>query len=409
MARKAASKDKKGEPKKATKQSAKKQSPDKFGKIKDDVPRKASEANVSEAKYVSVAESAADENDIPLPVTVAHGSKRFHVNEISPQRHVEKRVQKTPLTISRMAGKRASNEAIMQNGVSHSPEAISSAAVNIRLTLAWVMGAGTVIILIVVGAILLSSPSKVGPELGKLTVFSDLTEEKSDKGSESKVSDSLETLINGEKQAKVIFATYATSKSVDDFIGMIYLPEKNRGVVSNNWEPLGAGLGWKPGENCTWTVSEKGGVKYGVLAGTLANFSVFNAVFRQDGDSIKMDWRATTGHCSADYAELKKGQGDGAEIRAILSPGDFYTFAMPEGEFRCYRVTAPDREENVWAYTKINGVNDEMLLSQFIPSQINGDAVTEIPVVLVLVRGSSQSLPNQWIISKVTRLSWLDE
>ena len=122
-----------------------------------------------------------------------------------------------------------------------------------------------------------------------------------------------------------------------------------------------------------------------------------------------MDWKATTGHSSADYSLLKKGEGDGAEIRAILSPGDFHTFTLPEGEFRSYRLTAPDREENIWAYTKLGGAIDEKLSSQFIPSQLTGEAIAEVPVVLVLVRGPAQSLPNQWIISKVLSLNWLDE
>lgn len=408
-ARKAPSKKEKGAPKTATKQSKKKQSPDSFGKIRDDAPRKVFEATPSEAHYESGVESDADEKEITLPVTVAHGSKRFRVTEIAPQRLVEKRVQKTPLTISKMAGKRASNEALMQNAISHNPDAISSGDKNGRLTLAWIIGAGAVIISIIVGAILLSRPPEADSEPGKLSVLTDLTAEKSHEVKELKGAESLDMLINGEEQAKVIVATYATSKSVEDFIGIVYLPEKNRELISKDWEPIGAGPGWKPGENCTWTVLEKGGLKYGVLACVLANSSVINAVFRQDGDSLKMDWRATTGYSSAAYAELMKGHGDGAEIRAILSPADFHTFTLPEGEFRCYRLTAPDREANIWAYTKINSANDEKLISQFIPSQLTGDTATEINVVLVLSRGPAQSLPNQWMIGKVMRLSWLDE
>ena len=271
------------------------------------------------------------------------------------------------------------------------------------------VGAGAVVIFIAVAATLRSRPSKVDQEPGKLSVFDDLTDGVTDKGMESKGLESLDTLINAEEQARAIFATYATSKSVDDFIGMIYLPEKNRILLSNDWEPMGVEPGWKPGENCTWTVSEKEGVKYGILSGVLANLSAFNAVFRLDGGRIKMDWRATRGHGSANFAELKKGQGDGAEIRALLSVGNFHTFVLPEGQFRCYRLIAPDRNENVWAYTKLDGLNDKMLLSQFTPSELTGEALRAIPVVLVLMRGSSESLPNQWIISKVTRLSWLDE
>ena len=407
-ARKFASKEKKEAPKRATKQSAKK-SPNKSLKTKDHAPRKASGANAAVAKSVSVVESVTDEKEVPIPATVIHGAKCFIVKEIGSQGHAEKRMRKTPLTITRMAGKRSYGEALRRKGASRRQGKTVLDAKSVRLTLALMVGAGAVVIFIAVAATLRSRPSKVDQEPGKLSIFDDLTDGVTDKGMESKGLESLDTLINAEEQARAIFATYATSKSVDDFIGMIYLPEKNRILLSNDWEPMGVEPGWKPGENCTWTVSEKEGVKYGILSGVLANLSAFNAVFRLDGGRIIMDWRATSGHGSANFAELKKGQGDGAEIRALLSVGNFHTFVLPEGQFRCYRLIAPDRNENVWAYTKLDGLNDKMLLSQFTPSELTGEALRAIPVVLVLMRGSSESLPNQWIISKVTRLSWLDE
>ncbi|MFM2199124.1 MAG: hypothetical protein RLZZ505_2556 [Verrucomicrobiota bacterium] len=389
-----------------TKRSSKKKAHDGLGSIMDDTQDDVRDAE-SISGHASLGMAEADEKGAPLSITPERGSKRFRVNEISPQRPVEKRVRKTPLTLSKTTGKWSSNEALMQNGRIQSAEELSTNVTNIRATLVWIVCAGAFVISIVVGAILLSRPPKAESEVPKLTVFSDT--DRSKEGSGTKIKTSLNTLINGENESKNIFARYARSKKVDDFIDIIYLPDKNRQIISNVWEPMGAGPGWKPGENSTWSVMENGGVQYGVLTGVLANFSGFHAVFRQDGDAMKMDWRATTGYSSAAYADLKQGLGDAAEIRAVLSPGDFYTFSLPEGEFRCYRLTAPDREENIWAYTKLNGKYDVKLASQFIPSQLTGQAPSEIAVLLALARGPAQSLPNQWIISKVVRLNWLDE
>ena len=408
-AKKAARKVAKKQPKSATKRSAKKQDSDPSGKIMDDTPQGVFEITASADNHVSSVEPEAEEREILLPVTSSPGSKRFRVNEIAPQRPVAKRTQNTPLAISKTRGKWTSNESLMQNGGIQSAEAISSDVRNSRVTLIWIVCGGALVIAIVLGAILLSGPSKDGSGLEKLSVYSDPNPEESQEGSEFNSGKSLDALINGEDQAKKIFARYATSKVVEDFIDMVYLPDRNRDLILKIWEPMGVGPGWKPGDNCTWTVKENGGVQYGILSGTLANFSGFTAIFRQEGDGMKMDWKATTGHSSADYSLLKKGEGDGAEIRAILSPGDFHTFTLPEGEFRCYRLTAPDREENIWAYAKLGGAIDEKLSSQFIPSQLTGEAIAEVPVVLVLVRGPAQSLPNQWVISKVTSLNWLDE
>ena len=189
---------------------------------------------------------------------------------------------------------------------------------------------------------------------------------------------------------------------------MVYNAEKNGEIIAGRWKPLGMVPEWKPDDNCRWIVIEEGGIGFGVLSGFLADSSGFRAVFRLEGDSMKMDWKATTVYCSADYSELKQGLGDGLEIRTILSPGDFHTFALSEDEYRCFRLLAPDRQETVWGYTRLNGADDVLLHSQFLPSQL-GQMRDEVPVLLVLERGRTESLPNQWMISKVVRLSWLGE
>ncbi len=390
------------------KRSVKKKDPDDLGSVMDDSPKDEIEAAESLPNHTLEVVPDADEKEIPLPVAVERGRKRFKVNEIAPQRPVENRVRKTPLSISKTTGKWSSSETLMQKSSNRHEESLSSNVTNVRATLIWIMSAGAVVIFIVVGAILLSRPAKPGSEAPKLTIFSDAKTDKPEKGG-IKVKESLGTLIDGEDQAKMIFAKYATAKELDDLMDLIHLPDKNRKLISNVWEPLGIASGWKPGENSTWLVMEAGGVRYGVLTGVLPNSMSFRAVLRQDGDAMKIDWRATTGYSSANYAELKHGKGDAVEIRAILSPGDFHTFSLPEGEFRCYRLTAPDREENIWAYTKLNSAYDAKLVSQFVPSQLTGEAPREIPVVMMLARGPAQSLPNQWIVSNVVRLNWLDE
>ena len=75
---------------------------------------------------------------------------------------------------------------------------------------------------------------------------------------------------------------------------------------------------------------EEGGIKFVVLSGFLANSSAFIAVFGMEGDVMKMDWKATTGYCSADYPKLKQGRGDSAKIRAIVSPRNFIRSLFPE-------------------------------------------------------------------------------
>lgn len=347
------------------------------------------------------------EDRLARPIsTLYSGHKHFRVNEINAQRIDSKREPKTLPTIHKRVRKKVFNEAFPRGG---QPDGLHADTKGSTLSFMWIVGAGAGVILIVVAAILLIHPDREAGDLGKQSVFGNITPNGIHKNVGFKGGKALDFLINGEEQAKGIFATYATTKSAENLMRLVYQAEKNGEIIAGRWKPLGMNSGWKPDDNCRWTVMEEGGIKFGMLSGFLADSSGFSAVFRLEGDVIKMDWKATTGHCSADFSGLKQGLGDGAEIRAIVSPGDFHTFALSEEGYRSYRLLAPDREDNVWGYTKRNGADDVLLHSLFVPSQLTGETLVEMPVLLVLRRGSAESLPSQWMISKVVRLNWLDE
>jgi hypothetical protein len=354
---------------------------------------------------------AADPKDyrIARPVTAPYGgNKHFRVNEIKAQRPDDRRVPKTPPKISKRAGKAVSNDALMPGGQPDGGNAGAADMKGFPISLVWTAMAGAGVILIVVAAILMSRPGRGGGDPGKQSAFGNITPDGIDKEAGFKGGEALDSLINGEVRAKGIFSTYATSKSVGNFIGTVYKGGENSEIIAGRWKPLGMVPGWKPDDNCTWIVMEEGGVQFGVLSGFLADSSGFNAVFRLEGGHMRMDWKATTGYGSADYTALKQGLGDGSEIRAILSPGDFHTFALSEDEYRSYTLMAPDRQEWVWGYTKLDGAYDVLLHSRFLPSELTGEMMGEIPVILALERGAAESLPNQWMI-KAVRLGWLDE
>ena len=379
-----------------------------IAKITDDADSAGSLVN--DLASNDILEANPQEDHIARLVSTPHrGNKHFRVNEINAPHPDDRWLSKTPPKISKKAGKTGFNSALMGRRRSKRKNAGASSVKGFSLSFVWIVGAGAGVILIVVAAIFLSYVGRVGGAPGKQSSFGNITPERIQKEVGFKGGKALHSLINGEERAKEIFATYATSKSVGDFMGMAYKAEKNSEVIAGRWKPLGMVPEWKPDDNCTWIVMEEAGIEFGVLLGFLADSSEFRAVFRLEGDSMKMDWKATTGYSSADYSELKQGLGNGLEIRAILSPGDFHTFALSEDEYRCFTLLAPDRQEKVWGYTKLKRADDVLLHSQFLPGQLTGEMLGEISVLLVLERGSTESLPNQWIISKVVRLSWLDE
>ena len=352
---------------------------------------------------VTAGANAQGTNILPSP-TVRRESKSIRVYEINPQRSVENQTQKKPFVLRNKKGKRASNEALMKRRNIKSDELKSLGLTNVRPTLTWIIGAGAVAILILVGAMLF-----IGYRQDSKRTSDYRYNNESNKTSEPKVVRLIDKLLNAEDQAKDIFMKYATSKSVDDFMDVIYLTDKNIGLVTKTWQPMGGRESWRIQVDYTWTVSEDKNVPFGILNCLLPDYSNFFMIFRQEGDELKIDWKATTAHSSASFSELNQGQGEADEIRAIISPADFYTFSMPETEFRCYRLASSDNEQYIWAYTKINSSSDSKLAAGFISSQLTGVPLLEIAAVLVLERGSDDSLPNQWIVSDVVRMSWLDE
>lgn len=352
----------------------------------------------------STAGANAQGTNILPSLAVRRESKSIRVYEINPQRSVESQTHKQPFVLRNKKGKRASNEALMKRRNKQSNESKSLSLTNFRPTLTWIIGAGAVTISILVGAILLISYRQ-----GSKTTSDYSDNNESNKTSELKVVRSIDKLLNAEGQAKDIFMKYATSKSVDDFMDVIYLTDNNIGLVTKTWQPMDGKESWRIQADYTWTVSEDKDVPYGILDCRLPDYSNFSMVFRQEDDDLKIDWKATSAHSSTSFSELREGQGEADEIRAVVSPADFYTFSMPESEFRCYRLASSDNEQYIWAYTKINSSSDSKLAAGFISSQLTGVPLLEIAAVLVLERGSDYSLPNQWIISDVVRMSWLDE
>ena len=271
----------------------------------------------------------------------------------------------------------------------------------------WMLFTGLGVVGLVVGAVILNRPS-AGGNARERSMFSQISPDETLTSSPNDDSGMMAMLLDGQDEAKRIFAKYATAESTGHFIGSVHRGEEMAELIGRNWEPLGLQPEWRPEDGAVWTVSEHEGLRYGTLAGRFPDFTPFNAIFRQGEDGLKMDWKATVGYSSADFGTLTKGLGDASEIRVWLSPADFHTYPLPEGTFRSFRLASPDGQENLWGYVKLGGELDTKLFAVFMPSEITGEARAQMPVILSLGRGPDESLPNQWMITKVVQLSWLE-
>jgi len=216
-------------------------------------------------------------------------------------------------------------------------------------------------------------------------------------------------LTRGKQEAKHIYAQYVKAKNVGDVGEFIYLRDRNAPLISKMWKPSGAEEAWKPSDKSFWKTHQNESLLFGVLSGTNYDFSNFIAVYRYENEVLKLDWKATTGYGSANFEELKFGQGDGSEIRAWIESSSFYTQAVPEDRYRSFIIRSPKKDVSIWVYTKIGTEIDNKVFELFSVSPITGDYKNEAKVILSLDRGKEAILPQQWMIKDLIAENWLDQ
>jgi hypothetical protein len=216
-------------------------------------------------------------------------------------------------------------------------------------------------------------------------------------------------LTKGKQEAMRIYAQYVKAKSIGDIGELIYLSDRNAPLISKIWKPSGAEEGWKPGDRSLWKTYQNESLLFGELRGTNYDFSTFLAVYRYENEVLKMDWKATSGYGSANFEELKLGQGDGSEIRAWIESSSFYTQELPENRYRSFIVRSPKKDVSIWVYTEIGSEIDNKVVGLFSVSPITGEYKTECKVILSLDRGKGAILPQQWMIKDLIAENWLDQ
>lgn len=276
-------------------------------------------------------------------------------------------------------------------------------------SLRWMTLTGLAVAVLVILAVVLSQQriwgGKGRKDQSNISRISPPANKQQDGGEDSA---NLQFLTDGKEKAKLIFAAYACAKSPDDFIGFTYASKKNRKLIESEWRPLGMEPGWVPGGDSFWTVQERSGARFAILEGILSDFTKFIAYFRVEKGVLKLDWKATVGYGSANFAMLKSGKGDGSEIRAHVLTADFYTFVFPENKYRSYKIISPDGNQNLWGYVPRDGELDEGIQKLFRPSEITGESQSQVQAILRLVPGQNDSLPSQWNIGGFVQLDWLD-
>jgi hypothetical protein len=219
--------------------------------------------------------------------------------------------------------------------------------------------------------------------------------------------EALNAMLVLQPEAEQVFRKFASAMIADDVLPLVREPGTVGPLIRQSFRPGRISKSWVPGDDTEWSVFETGGVQYGILQGTLPDFTRFSAYLVLSNGRLLLDWKATTGYGTATFDDLSNQQGDPSEIRAVIVPSGFHTTVFPEAEMRCYKVVSPDNETYVWGYARSGGPAAATLSRLFPNGEIIQEGNPPQRVALRLERGPSGSLPNQWLIAEVLQKDWL--
>lgn len=222
-----------------------------------------------------------------------------------------------------------------------------------------------------------------------------------------KGAEALNAMLSRQPEAEQVFRKYASATIVHDVLPLLREPDAVEPLLrQGEWKPLLPG-DWVPPEDTTWSVFDMNGTPYGVLEGTLPDYSRFAAYFLISEGHLQLDWKATTSHGSATMAELYKGLGNPAEIRAKIAPCGYFNAAFPEADYQSYQFVSSDSETAIWCYTRKGSEADISLSKLFRGGIILENSQEPRKVTLRLERGPAGSFLNQWQVSEVISEDWI--
>jgi hypothetical protein len=216
----------------------------------------------------------------------------------------------------------------------------------------------------------------------------------------------VEDLINRQSEAERLFGKFISAPLADDVLPLV----RDRDAVELliRARPLvPVAVPAFTGRDNLWDVQTTGGGSFGVLEGSLPDFSKFRTYFTLADGLLQIDWEASTAYGTATFEELEKGRGNPAEIRGIIQVAGYYSPAFPESGFVSYLFAAPNQERAVWCYSRRGDAVDQALGVLLQGGEIVKADQAPRRVTLRLERGPVEAFPNQWLVGEVLHEEWI--
>ena len=212
---------------------------------------------------------------------------------------------------------------------------------------------------------------------------------------------------NSQREVAGIATAYANAETLEEVLPLVREPQRVTATMQAEWEPMASAGAWEIPVTAKWTLHLTDRREYGLLRGDSADATPFRFYFVKDAGRIVLDWEATAGHSEVPYPLLSTGQSEGGLVRGFISPADFYSLALPEKEFKCYRITSPDTRTAIWAYARNESTAADQAGALVAKGNLPRKIQPEYRVTLVLRKPPSDALPNQWLLGELAHLEWV--
>jgi hypothetical protein len=219
--------------------------------------------------------------------------------------------------------------------------------------------------------------------------------------------DALNAMVARQPEAEKLFGSYANAMIAGDVLPLVHAAKDVEPLIRASHRLLDVPRGWRPTAGLSWVTAGEGLKLYGILEGSMPDFSRFRAYMVVSGDALLIDWKATTAYSTATFDELLAGTGNPSEIRALIAPNGYYSAAFPETEYRSFQLASSDGGEAVWCYTRRGDPADGQIAAIFREGDILEVSSEPTRVTLRLERGPEGAAPNQWLIAEMLHKDWL--
>ena len=221
--------------------------------------------------------------------------------------------------------------------------------------------------------------------------------------------DAIQRLMGLRRQAESALAAYARAETWQQAAPLLRRDGLEEIKAAAAWRPWKLAADWLPPPGCLWLPYglEAGQEGCGVvLAGNKPDFSPFVAYFVEEEGTLRIDWQATEGYGSAGFEELANGRGEATEIRGHLAPANYYHDALPEADYRAYRLLSPDRMDALWVYAR-RGSDAELGLEDHWRQVNAGETRKDMQVTVKLAAPEKRARPDQWLVEEMLHIGWL--